>query len=99
MRVRGNHDRAAVVAHACDRLPQTARTGIVKIRERFVEQKQRDPLGFDACERRPPALARGEALDRTIHVLADAPRPQRAIDVSRVAAAEAYEELKVLPGC
>src|SRR6266852_3890406 len=98
MRVRRDHDHPPILTRARDRLPQACRAGVVEIRERFVQKEERDPLGFDARKGRAPALSCRKPLDRAIHLLADAPRAKRAVDPSRVAAAEADEEFQVLSG-
>jgi hypothetical protein len=98
MGMRRNNDRTPVLTRADDRLAQTDRARVVKIRERFVQEKHRDPLGFHARQGGPSALSRRESLDRAIHVFADAPSAKRPVDPPRVAAAETHEELEVLAG-
>jgi hypothetical protein len=96
MRVRCDHDRAPVLARSRDRLSQAAHTRVIQVGERLVEQKDGDPLRLDAGQCRSATLAGGEMLDGTVHLVADPPRAQCAVDGVSVAATEACEELEIL---
>jgi hypothetical protein len=96
MGVRRYHDRASVVTSSRDRLPQSLRTGLIEIRERLIEEKERDAFRLDARKGSAASFASGEVLDRTVHVRADTPAAERPVDSARVPAAESSEELEIL---